>query len=171
MNQNESYTRRETATYRMVTGQSSNFPQGDGTIDTDTFPAAGSVPVARTFTGTISSNGTKVVGSGTAFITEGIKVGDYIYVAAQNAVRRIKAIIHDTMLDLDQGFPSNISGVAVLVCESQIYKRILWENTGTAAASIQETIISVGAKGFNEGTPVAYDASASNAQLEFTCTL
>lgn len=171
MNQNESVTRRETATFRAVTGQPGNFPQGDGTIGRGVFPTSGTIPIARTFTGTLSSNGTKVVGNGTAFVAEGLKVGDYLYVAAQNVVRRIKAIIHNSMLDLEQGFPSNVSGVAVLVCETQVYKRILWENTGSGIGIVQETAISAGAKGFNEGTPIAYDASASNAQLEFTCSL
>ena len=163
---NETVAHDERGVYRAVTGQTSHFPKADGTLDTFQFPQRGTVPMARTFPGTIESDGKYVRGTDTEF-TKGIKVGDYLYDDAA-AVRMIRHIISDTLLELDDGFPVDVNGIDVLVCERQTFKMIIAESTGTGEAILQEAIFPVGSRVVHGGAPIAYDATSSNGQICFS---
>lgn len=162
---NETLWHDERAIFNAVTGQSSNFPQGDGTVTEDTFPAKGTIPLARTMTGTIESDGVNVLGTGTLFETE-LAVGDYLY-DDDGAVRQIKHIESETKLTLRQAFPSDVSGIDVLYCQRQRFKMVTIESTGTVAAILQEAPFAVGRRIVTGGAPFTYDASDSNAQISF----
>lgn len=164
---NETLWHDERGTYRAVTGVMSTFPQADGTIARTVLPPVGTVPIARQFAGTITSTGVMVRGTGTSFFSDGLKVGDYIYDGV-SALRMIKAIISEDLLELEAAFPSDLSGDDLRVCERQTFKMISWVNVGTGICILQEVLLGVGERGLNGGAPVAYDASASNGQIAFT---
>lgn len=77
---------------------------------------AGLTPEAEvSLTGTSSSVGTAVTGSGTAFLTE-LRVGDLFYKdSAINDVRRVTNIASNVALTVDSAFASDFSGVACSV--------------------------------------------------------
>lgn len=166
---NETLWHDEKQVFNAVTGQQSNFPQGDGTIDVGTFPTKGTIPIAQVKTGTITTDsnngdGRDVLGVGTKFIEEGLKVGDYLY-DGDAAVRRIDSIASNTSLRLSQAFPSDLTADDVLYCERQVFKMIIVESTGSAAAELQESLFAVGRRVVHGGAPIAYDASMSDAQI------
>jgi len=168
---NESLWHAERGFFRAVTGQSSLFPGADGVPAIGTFPAKGTIPVARTLTGTISSassNGYYVVlGVGTSFLSE-VQVDDFIY-DGDVSLRKVISVISDTQLILEHSFPSDLSGVALKVCKPQIFKKVQAKSTGTVDAKLQETIFKVGDDTpISGGAPISYDASASNAQISFS---
>lgn len=76
------------------------------TAEKDTFPRSSAL------TGTISAvNGLnkKIVGSGTSFKTE-LTEGEWIFVAAEDEVRKIENIVSDTELTVRQGFTNGFTG-------------------------------------------------------------
>jgi hypothetical protein len=164
---NETLHHDERSVFRAVTGQTSTFPQADGSIARDTFPTKGTVPMARTFAGKIDSDGRMVRGTDTKFETGGIKIGDYLY-DGDAAVRKITRIISETLLEVEFDFPSDIANGDVLICERQTFKMIIAESTGTADAVLQEAPFRVGGRVVHGGAPLAYDASASDAEISFS---
>lgn len=65
-------------------------------------------------TGTLTSTGTAVVGSGTAFTTE-LSVGDVI--EESGSFRRVATIADNTNLTLGRAFPSDLSGDSATVVD------------------------------------------------------
>lgn len=169
---NETKWHPEEGLYRAVTGSNSNFPTGaNGVPSTVSFPTKGTIPIAKTNTGTLSTTGINVRGVGTLFLSE-FKPGDWLYnssAATIQSVRKIRSITSDTVMQLEQAFGVDVSGIAVLKCEPQTFKAIQSESTGTAAAILQEAPFAIGSRIISGGSPIAYDASASNAQISFTC--
>lgn len=168
---NERVWKPEDAVYRAVTGQTSNFPDSDGTFTSGAFPTKGTIPKAVAKTGTITSTGTNVLGSSTLFETEA-KIGDFIYDpdAAVSAVRRITKILSNTMLEIASAFPVDIdAGSPFQVCEKQYFQMVYAKSTGSADAELQETTFRVNDTSLTGGAPLAYDASASNAEISFEC--
>lgn len=83
-------------------------------------------PAYATKTGTITiASGQKIaVGAGTAFTTE-LKVGGWLYIPAQNELRKITGIHTDTSLAIDYAFTSAVAALtAVLYIEPNNYKEI-----------------------------------------------
>ncbi|PNX52009.1 MAG: hypothetical protein BV456_01025 [Thermoplasmata archaeon M8B2D] len=67
---------------------------------------------SKSLTGTSSSSGTTITGSGTLFTTE-LKVGDLFYETSKPPiVRRVVSIASDTSLTIASAFPDEFSGVA-----------------------------------------------------------
>lgn len=64
-----------------------------------------SAPTA--ISGTISSLGTVVTGTGSVFRTQ-VKPGDYLYDPVSKTARRVRAVISDTLLNLDTTFAVNV---------------------------------------------------------------
>lgn len=75
-----------------------------------------SFPRSSALTGTVSSVniGKKLVGTGTAFLTE-VKKGDWIYVKAQNAFRKVEWVYDDTNLSIESPFAVALSGASIHV--------------------------------------------------------
>jgi hypothetical protein len=155
----------EYAVYRAVTGQASVFPRAlDGVPTAVTFPVKGTIPLAHTNTGTISSTGVEVRGTGTAFETE-LRIDDYLY-DNDNSVRRIIKIESDTKLVLNAAFPANVTGIAVLSCARQEFKVIQVENSSENVAELQEAPFAANSRVILWGAPIAYDALTG--QISFT---
>jgi hypothetical protein len=156
----------EIATYRAVTGISANFPNGDGVPTIATFPAKGTIPIAKVLTGTISSTGANVRGTGTRFTTE-LFIDDYLY-DADAAVRRITKIIDDELLVLESAFPADVSGITVRRCTPQTFKKIQVWSSGAAVAEFQEAPLGAGQHFETGGAPLAYDALTG--AISFVCS-
>lgn len=94
-------------------------------------PAQGTLPFAITKTGTVSSVGTVVTGTGTLFTTELVQ-SDYLYNAATNEIREITGIQNNTTLIIDSAFTSPLSAVAVQTSRTQFVSvAITATGTGT----------------------------------------
>lgn len=96
-----------------------------------------SFPRSTTGSGTITSvnNKTKIVGSGSSFLTEA-RVGDYIYIKAQSAFRKIIEIQTATELFIDRAFASNVSASAYRITPRDCYSEISAAVVDTGAAVI-----------------------------------
>jgi len=75
--------------------------------------AKDTIPLSSAQTGTVDSEGIIVRGTATLFMTE-LKVGDYIFDAAQNEIRKVKAITDNTSLVLWNAFSVNMAAVALV---------------------------------------------------------
>ena len=140
-------------------------------------PAKGTIPLSETLTGTIESDnsgpdtaleGRIVIGTGTIFLTE-LMPGDFLY-DGDAAVRKIRYIYSDTMLELEEPFPASLSADPVLRPKNNYYKQIIAKSTGTVDAELQEAVFRVGEDVVLGGSPVAYDCSTANTLIEFTCS-
>lgn len=61
----------------------------------------------KSLSGTISSLGVAVSGTGTVFLSE-VKPGDYLYDPASNKVRKVRVVTSNTALTLETAFPVNM---------------------------------------------------------------
>lgn len=93
--------------------------------------SAGIYPASTTQTGTISSSGVTVTGTGTAFLTE-LRKGDYIWV--QNQVRKIVGILNDTKLTLNAAFSPDIAGQALKTVRHVPNVKLSVSNTDSVTA-------------------------------------
>ena len=73
----------------------------------------GGLPLFVTKTGTFSSVGTAIVGTGTLFTTE-FKVGDVLHSTSNGHRRQIITISNDTSMVVSHAYPVNVSGDAVI---------------------------------------------------------
>jgi hypothetical protein len=157
----------EIATYRAVTGATSNFPNSDGVPVVATFPVKGTIPIAKVLTGTISSTGDDVRGTGTLFTKE-IFPDDYIY-DADAAVRRVKKVIADDLLILEAAFPVDVVGITLRRCDPQTFKKVqVWSSHASNAAEFQEAPLGAGQHFVTGGAPFAYDALTG--AISFVCS-
>lgn len=165
---NESLYHPELQVFRATTGGAYNFPKAYGVVVNGTvFPNVGSIPQGTPKNGTIISEGVNVRGFGTLFTSQ-IQQGDFIY--AKNVVRRVTAVISDTLLVLNQGFPTDITSPAItpIVCSPQTFKMVTIRNVhASAAAILQEASVAAGAvKQISGGSPLSYDATSGTLEIE-----
>lgn len=162
---NETKWYAEKETFRAVTGASANFPQGDGTIEVGTFPAKGTIPIAKEPGGTIISEGLYVRGTDTTFMTS-VKKGDFIY--DEDVLREVANVLSDILLELKQEFPTDISvAIDLKVCSPQDIKAIYAHSThGSDSSILQEAPFRPGSTFLNGGAPISYDATAG--EISFT---
>lgn len=164
---NESVIHPEEGIYRGVSGQSCLFPNSLGVPTVAVLPAKGSIPIARQLTGTFTSEGIYVRGVGTLFESE-IQEGDYLF-NGDAAVRKVTAVISDTLLELEVKFGVNVTvAVNVAKCQPQTFKKVQVWNTGYNLPKFNESPIGVGQWFESGGSPFGYDASGANTQLTFT---
>jgi len=163
---NQNLTNNEYKVERIVTGTTHPYL---GAI-----PSKGTIPLAETLTGTIStdnagtSEGLIVVGTGTIFLTE-LMPGDFLY-DGDAAIRKIRYIFSDTMLELEEKFPADASADPLLRPKNMFYKQIAARSSGTVDAELQESPFELGQTIVTGGSPLAYDCSVANTQIEFTCS-
>lgn len=70
-----------------------------------------SIPYSAATTGTVTSTGVNVVGTGTLFIAE-CPPGSWFVDLAANEVRKVKSVISDTRLVLEEAFTVDLAAVA-----------------------------------------------------------
>lgn len=160
----------QTNDFRAVTGGAYRLRSPYGFIAYgSSFPRVGTIPLSRPLNGTIISQGIHVRGTGTAFLTD-LREGYYIH--AKNVVRKIRHIISDTLLELEGGFPTDIAspGEGLRFVKPQTYLTVYAKSTGSADAILQESPFRQNDTSFQGGSPVSYDASASNAEISFEVT-
>jgi hypothetical protein len=158
-----------TEVFQASTGGRYRIKSAYGIVATGTaFPAKGSIPAASGKSGTILSTGTKVRGTSTLFMTQ-FTEGDFLY--QKEVVRRVTAVLSDTLLEIADAFPTDISvAVIPMKCEFNHYKTIYAKNVhASGAAIIQEGRLSSGNTFLGQGVPISYDADAGT--LEFTIHL
>ncbi|HTJ52631.1 MAG TPA: hypothetical protein VL443_24415 [Cyclobacteriaceae bacterium] len=162
---NETLFHNESAVFRAVTGGAYNIPNSYGDIMAGTsFPKKGTIPIAVTSLGTITSGGKCVRGVGTQFTR--LLIGSYLYDG--NVLRQIDYIVSDTMLFLKQAFPTDISvGIALKFVERQYYKMIIATSTDSAnPAILQEAPFRPNDKVFDGGAPYSYDATTGEISFQ-----
>lgn len=136
--------------------------------------AIASVPADISKAGTLDSVDVKVTGTGTAFKSDGrIREGDWIYDPAQAELRKIKRIIDDENLVLEDAFTSDLSGVAFRLTYQSRAKEISVTNVGLANATIDGGVFEAGiSKSITKGSttltsqnsfvdPIVVDASST----------
>ena len=97
-------------------------------------------PAATALTGTLTSTGIRIVGTGTSFRTQ-INVGDYL-VDATNIARRVVDVVDDNLLRVDSAFVAPLvaatcTRVRTLVCRQ--LSVIFDTNNGTIKEATQDT--------------------------------
>lgn len=142
-------------------------------------PNKGCFPIPVLGTGTISTTNTDatdpgliVTGVGTLFQTGNARLkpqpGDYIASdSAGSTIRRIMEVRSDTVIKIEAKFVTALTGATFYIVKKSFYKMIYAKSTGTADAILQEQGFAQGNTFLNGGSPVQYDASASNAAIEF----
>lgn len=126
----------------------------------------GVMPPPDTRPGTISSDVYAIRGVNTVFTRGRIKINDFLW-DGQAAVRRVTAIQSDTLLFIDKPFPSPVSNLSVYHIDRGAYRMIYAKSVGTVASILQEASFEVGNTALTGGSPIAYDASAAGAKIEF----
>lgn len=96
-----------------------------------------SIPQSSSGTGTLTSVNDKrqISGSGTSFTTE-LTEGEWIYIKAQNAFRKVENIVSDTSLTIDEPFTVDLSGSAFDITPRSRYKEVSLFVSGAGAADI-----------------------------------
>lgn len=154
--------------FRAVTGGAYRIRGAYGIIAYGSvFPTVGTIPLSTPAPGTIISQGANVRGTNTTFLSS-LREGYYIH--AKNVVRKIKAIISDTLLELESGFPTDIAspGEGLRFMRPQTYTSVYIKSTGAADATVQEAPFIQNDTFFDGGAPFSYNAGSG--QLSFTVT-
>lgn len=139
----------------------------------NSFPTKGTLPVGRTLTGTFSSVGRIVTGTGTLFTTELAGKKGWLYSTTDNELRPFFQINGDTNLQLETAFTNNQNDEDVIVC-TPLYMSISAESTHPLVdANLNNKTFSVGSvKSFNNDAgidPITFDAASgvSTGQITF----
>jgi hypothetical protein len=165
---NQNTWHAEKATFRAVTGGAYRLPGPYGTIIYGSiFPTRGTIPVSSPKAGTIISQGAMVRGTGTTFKTD-VQEEDYIH--ANNVVRKVRHVISDTLLELEGGFPTDITSAHGLrICRPQIYNSIYAKSSGsTDVTSLREAPFRQNDTCLNGGAPISYDATAGEISFSLS---
>ena len=139
------------------------------------FPNKGTLPTGRTLTGTFSSNGKIVTGTGTAFTTELAGIKGWLYSTADNELRAFTQINGDSVLYLDQAFTNNQTNQPVVVCQP-LYRSIGARSShSTNPAQINNRTFTAGqTKSYNfvgGVDPITYNAANGALSGEITFEL
>jgi hypothetical protein len=133
--------------------------------------AKGVVPNSNTKQGTISSNGKIITGTGTSFKSVSqVRVGDYIYSALRNQVRRVTAIFSDTRLDIDKPFSTDISAQPLEVIKKHRSEKS-FSNTGTTTAKLSaldfdnQNFVAGQNVTLNTSSPICYDPNGGKLAI------
>jgi hypothetical protein len=159
----------EANVFRAVTGGAYNIRGAYGiVVYGSVFPTIGTIPLSTPAPGTIISQGRMVRGTNTTFISS---LKEEFYIHAKGVVRKIRAIISDTLLELEAGFPTDITSAEGLrFIRPQAFKTIYAKSTGSADPNLQEAPFREGDTSFTGGAPISYDASAAGSEISFTVT-
>jgi hypothetical protein len=140
------------------------------------FPTKGTLPTGRTLTGTFSSVGTIVTGTGTLFTTELAGARGWLYSTTDNELRAFFQINGDTNLILERAFSSDQTDEDMIVC-MPLYTAIGAKSShASIAANLDNRTFSVGSVEniSNDGgiNPITYDAASdlNMGQITFVLT-
>ncbi len=166
---NERVWHPETNVFRAVTGGAYRLVGAYGLIVYGSnFPVKGTIPLSTPMAGTIISQGNKVRGTNTTFLSD-VKEGYFIH--AKDVVRRVRYVFSDTLLELEGGFPTDIAspGEGLRICRPQVYSSVYIKSTSTSAdAVLQEAPFRQSDTFFDGGSPFSYDATTGELSFEVT---
>lgn len=166
---NETLSHAETNVFRAVTGGAYRLVGAYGLIVYGSnFPRVGVMPLSTPKAGTIISQGAMVRGTGTSFLSD---VKETYFIHAKNVVRRVRHVISDTLLELEGGFPTDITGAGegLRICRPQVYKSVYIKSTSTSAdAILQEAPFRQSDTFFDGGAPFSFDATTGELSFEVT---
>lgn len=102
-------------------------------------------PASTEGTGTYASSGTRVTGTTTTFTTE-VSEGDYLVSDTEKTVRKIKKVLSDTVLVLEEAFPSNVSAGETFKYIKRIDAKVvnLSVGAGTSGTSVDGQALAAG---------------------------
>jgi hypothetical protein len=132
---------------------------------------AGVFPASSTKTGTITSTGTDVRGTGTLFLTE-VRKGDYIW--CQNQIRKVTVIYNNTRLTVNAAFAPDVAAQALKTVRqvpniklsiSNVDSVTAYLGTLTADAQILEPGQSVNYTSDNGMGPIAYNPNGGTLNI------
>lgn len=139
------------------------------------FPTKGTLPKGRTLSGTWSSVGNIVTGTGTKFTTE-LAGGKYwLYSTTDNELRPFHQINGDDNIYLETPFTNDQTGQAMIVC-APLYQGIAAKCThATINANLNNRTFAAGSvKNLNYSAgvnPITYDAASGANMSEITFDL
>lgn len=168
---NQNLWHAEKEVFRAITGGAYRIPGPYGLIAYgNSFPLRGTIPLSDPKAGTITSQGAMVRGSGTTFKAD-VQEEDFIH--ANNVVRKVKFVISDTLLQLEGGFPTDITSAHGLrVCHPQIFNAIYAKSTGGVSAvdatALREVPFRVNDTFIGGGAPISYDATAGEISFNLS---
>lgn len=164
---NETMWHAEGNVFRAITGGAYRLPGPYGLIIYGSvFPKIGTIPMSDPRPGTIISQGAMVRGTDTFFTRD---VLPEYFLHAKNVVRKVKAVISDTLLELEGGFPTNIAspGEGLRICRPQVFKEVYAKSTGGAdATALQEAPFEQNLESKTSGSPISFDATAGEISFE-----
>ncbi len=97
-------------------------------------------PVAKT--GTLTSSGTVVKGTGTDFKGEDVREGDFIWDAAQGEIRKIVSSSYSSqLLEIDTPFTADLAAVALVIVKAGKILSVSFANSGAANGLIDGNAI------------------------------
>jgi hypothetical protein len=139
------------------------------------FPTKGTLPTGRTLTGTFSSVGQQVTGTGTLFTEELAGMQGWLYSTTDNELRMFTQINGDTSLWLDKPFTNNQTNEPVIVC-SPLYMAISAKSSHPSNDSqINSRKFAAGeVRNYNNDAginPITYDAASGGSTGEITFDL
>ena len=139
------------------------------------FPTKGTLPEGRTLTGTFSSVGRVVTGTGTLFETELAGKKGWLYSTTDNEVRSFSQINGDTNLYLDEAFTSDQTAEDMIVVEP-LYMAIAAKSShATVTANLNNRSFAAGSTknyNFDAGVnPITFDAASGASMGEITFDL
>lgn len=135
---------------------------------------AGTLPAFTVMTGTISTDGNRLIGDGTLF-TEELVEGGWIYDSLSGELRQIKSINDDTIAVLERAFTVNIiAGSALNYIKCGLYSEVSLLVIGASDAKITGTTGNQTDLPYNVPVvleaetvdPIAYDATGTNLFIQ-----
>lgn len=165
---NETQWHAEGNVFRAVTGGAYRLRGAYGVIIYGSnFPSVGVIPLSTPKAGTIISQGAMVRGTNTTFLAD-VKEGFFIH--AKNVVRKVRHVISDTLIELEGGFPTDISspGEGLRICPPQTYKSVYAKSTGGADTTLQEAPFIQNDTFLDGGSPFSYNAGSGQISFQVT---
>lgn len=141
----------------------------------NSFPTKGTIPAGRTLTGTFSSVGKIVTGTGTLFETELAGMRGWLYSTTDNELRPFFQINGNTNLQLETAFTNDQTDEPMIVV-TPLYTAVSARSShATVAANLNNRTFAVGSVknfSFDAGVnPITYDAASGANTGEITFDL
>lgn len=114
------------------------------------------VPLSATGTGTVSTQGIAIIGSGTAFKTE-LRTGSYLF-NGSDEIRRVRYVETDTLAYLEDAFTADLSSDALLFVDSKKAQT----KSISALMPLGESGATVNGTDMIEGVPVTFEKTGNS---------
>ena len=138
-------------------------------VTTTDIPVKGPLPLQNSLTGTFTSAGVIVFGSGTTF-TKDFVPGDWIYSATTNEIRKVEGVQSDTIMRVSSAFTSPALAQACNRVRGQLLRGLSIWVSGAGAVTINGDSFATGETySVNSSSgiePIVYDATGSTITFD-----